>query len=89
MVSSSATSVDEYLAELESDRRADVEQIEDMILENLLEGYVETGKKPDMGRSCLRFSTADDLAIGLVAGTIRSTSLDEFIEGYEAARATG
>jgi len=46
--------------------------------------YLETGKKLDMGRSCLRFKNADDLAIDLVAETIRSTSLDDFIEGYEA-----
>lgn len=50
--------------------------------------YRETGKKLDMGRSCLRFKSADDLASGLVAETIRSTSLDEFIEGYEAGRAS-
>lgn len=49
--------------------------------------YVETGKKLDMGRSCLRFKTPDDLATDLVAETIRSTSLDEFIEGYEAGMA--
>lgn len=47
--------------------------------------YLETGKKLDMGRSCLRFKTADDLATELVAETIRTTSLEEFIEGYEAA----
>ena len=46
--------------------------------------YLETGKKLDIGRSCLRFKNADDLAIDLVAETIRSTSLDDFIEGYEA-----
>ena len=144
MVSSKAHTVDQYLAELPDDRRADVEIVRDMVLENLPEGYVETmrwgmityevpldtypdtyngqplmfaalaaqkrhlalyltnvsfvpggeerfkaryletGKKLDMGRSCLRFKNADDLAIDLVAETIRSTSLDDFIEGYEA-----
>jgi uncharacterized protein YdhG (YjbR/CyaY superfamily) len=144
MVSSKARTVDQYLAELPDDRRADVEIVRDMVLENLPEGYVETmrwgmityevpldtypdtyngqplmfaalaaqkrhlalyltnvafvpggeerfkaryletGKKLDMGRSCLRFKNADDLAIDLVAETIRSTSLDDFIEGYEA-----
>ena len=49
--------------------------------------YLETGKKLDMGRSCLRFKSADDLASELVAETIRSTPLDEFIEGYEASHA--
>jgi hypothetical protein len=41
-----------------------------------------------MGRSCLRFKTADDLATELVAETIRSTSLEEFVEGYEAGIAS-
>ena len=149
MVNSTSTSVDEYLAEIEPDRRADAEQLREMILQNLPEGYVETmrwgmityevpldrypetydgqplmflalaaqkrhlalyltnvafmsggeerckaryletGKKLDMGRSCLRFKSANDLAIDLVAETIRSTSLDDFIDGFEAARATG
>ena len=43
--------------------------------------YLETGKKLDMGRSCLRFKNADDLAIDLVAETIRSTSPDDFNQG--------
>lgn len=148
MASSKASTVEQYLAELPDDRRADVESVRDMVLENLPEGYVETmrwgmityevpldtypdtyngqplmflalaaqkrhlalyltnvafvpggeerfktryletGKKLDMGRSCLRFKTADDLATDLVAETIRSTSLDEFIEGYEAGIAS-
>lgn len=50
--------------------------------------YLETGKKLDMGRSCLRFKTPDDLAMGLVAQTIRSTSVDEFIKGYESGQAS-
>ena len=148
MVSSRASTVEQYLAELPEDRRADVESVRDMVLENLPEGYVETmrwgmityevpfdtypdtyngqplmflalaaqkrhlalyltnvafvpggeerfkaryletGKKLDMGRSCLRFKTADDLATDLVAETIRSTSLDEFLQGYEAGSAS-
>ena len=147
MVSSNATTVEQYLAELPDDRRVDVKAIRDMVLENLPEGYVETmrwgmityevpldiypetyngqplmflslaaqkrhlalyltnvafvpggeerfkaryletGKRLEMGRSCLRFKTADDLATDLVAETIRSTSLDEFIEGHEAGLA--
>ena len=147
MVSSNATTVEQYLAELPDDRRADVETIRNMVLENLPAGYIETmrwgmityevpldiypetyngqplmflslaaqkrhlalyltnvafvsggeerfktryretGKKLDMGRTCLRFKSADDLASELVAETIRSTPLDEFIEGYEASHA--
>ena len=50
--------------------------------------YLETGEKLDMGKGCLRFKTPDDLATDLVAETIRSTSVDEFIEGYEAGIAS-
>lgn len=148
MVRSNASTVEQYLAELPDDRRADVESVRAMVLANLPEGYVETmrwgmityevplevypdtyngqplmflalaaqkrhlalyltnvafvpggeerfktryletGKKLDMGRSCLRFKKADDLATDLIAETIRSTSLDEFIEGYEAGMAS-
>ena len=147
MVSSNATTVEQYLAELPDDRRVDVKAIRDMVLENLPAGYIETmrwgmityevpldiypdtyngqplmflalaaqkrhlalyltnvafvpggeerfkaryletGKKLDMGRSCLRFKSADDLASELVAETIRSTPLDESIGGYEASHA--
>jgi uncharacterized protein YdhG (YjbR/CyaY superfamily) len=148
MVRSAAITVEEYLAELPEERRADVEVVRDMVLENLPEGYVETmrwgmityevpldvnpdtyngqplmflalaaqkhhlalyltnvafvpggeerfktryletGKNFDMGRSCLRFKGPDDLATDLVAETIRSTPLDDFIEGYEASLAS-
>ena len=148
MVRSDANTVEQYLAEIPDDRRADVEMVRETILANLPEGfvetmrwgmityevpldtypetyngqplmflalaaqknhlalyltnvafmpggeerfkarYLETGRKLDMGRSCLRFKTADDLATDLVAETIRSTSLEEFIEGYETATAS-
>jgi uncharacterized protein YdhG (YjbR/CyaY superfamily) len=148
MVRSNASTVEQYLAELPDDRRADVESVRDLVLANLPEGYaetirwgmityevplevypdtyngqplmflalaaqkrhlalyltnvafvpggeerfktryLETGKKLDMGRSCLRFKKADDLATDLIAETIRSTSLDAFIEGYEAGMAS-
>ena len=51
------------------------------------EKYVETGKKLDMGRSCLRFKRVDDLAMDLIAESIRSMPPDEFIRQYEASRA--
>jgi hypothetical protein len=51
--------------------------------------YLETGKKLDMGRSCLRFKSADDLAMDVIADSITSMPLDEFIEQYEASRTAG
>lgn len=49
--------------------------------------YLETGKKLDMGRSCLRFKRSDDLAIEVIADSIRSMPVDDFVEQYEASRA--
>lgn len=147
MVSSDATTVNQYLAEISEDRRADVEAVRELVLENLPDGYAETmrwgmityevpletypdtyngkplmfaalaaqkrhlalyltnvafvqggeeafkteylktGKKLDMGRSCLRFKRSEDLAIDLIAETIRSMPLEEFVRQYEASRA--
>lgn len=49
--------------------------------------YVQTGKKLDMGRSCVRFKKADDLATDVIGASIREMPLDDFIEKYEASRA--
>ena len=147
MVSSDATTVTQYLAELPDDRRGDIETVRDLILEHLPPGYVEvmrwgmityevpletypdtynrkplmfaalaaqkrhlslyltnvafiqggeeafkatylkTGKKLDMGRSCLRFKTAGDLATDVIAKSIRSMPVDEFVKQYEVSRA--
>ena len=146
MVSSDATTVDQYLAEVSEDRRGDVETVRDLILENLPDGYVETmrwgmityevpldtypdtyngkplmfaalaaqkrhlalyltnvafvkggeeafktkylatGKKLDMGRSCLRFKNADDLATDVIAESISSMPVDEFLRQVEQSR---
>lgn len=48
--------------------------------------YLETGKKLDMGRSCLRFRKADDLAMEVIAESVGAMPLDRFIEQYEASR---
>jgi hypothetical protein len=45
-----------------------------------------TGRKLDMGKSCIRFKTLDDLDLGLVAEVVAATSVDEFIQQYEQMR---
>ncbi|MEN8113521.1 MAG: DUF1801 domain-containing protein, partial [Actinomycetota bacterium] len=50
--------------------------------------YLATGKKLNMGRSCVRFKRADDLATDVIGESIRTMPLDDFIEQYEASRAT-
>ena len=51
------------------------------------EQYLATGKKLDMGRSCVRFKRIDDLPLALIGKTIASLPPDEFIDGFEKARA--
>jgi len=146
MVRSEATTVEQYLAELEPDRRAIVSAVRDVIVASLPAGYVEeigwgmisydvplsrhpntyngkplmyaalasqkrscslyltavyadpdrraafearyrdTGKRLDMGKSCVRFRSLDDLPLDLVADVIGATPVDEFVAVYEAAR---
>jgi uncharacterized protein YdhG (YjbR/CyaY superfamily) len=48
--------------------------------------YLATGKRLDMGRSCVRFAKADDLATDVIAASIRSMPPEQFIAAYESAR---
>jgi hypothetical protein len=50
--------------------------------------YRESGKKLDMGKSCVRFKELDDLPLGLIGEVIARTPVEEFIERYEASRAS-
>lgn len=40
------------------------------------------GKKLDMGKSCIRFKTVDDLALDVIAEAIRRVPLDEHLAWY-------
>jgi hypothetical protein len=44
-----------------------------------------TGKKLDMGKSCLRFRSLDDLALDLVGAAIARTSVDDLIDQHQRA----
>ena len=48
--------------------------------------FKASGKKLNMGKSCVRFKTTDDLPMDLIADTIASTPVDDYIKSYEAAR---
>jgi uncharacterized protein DUF1801 len=50
------------------------------------ERWAQTGKKLDMGKSCVRFRRLDDLALDVVGEAIARTSVDDFIAGYERSR---
>jgi Domain of unknown function (DU1801) len=55
--------------------------------EELRAAFKAAGKKLDMGKSCIRFSSLDDLELNAVAKAIASTPPKQYIELYEAARA--
>jgi uncharacterized protein YdhG (YjbR/CyaY superfamily) len=142
MVRSTATTVDQYLAELSDERRDAIEEVRETILEHLPEGFVEsmnwgmiayevpletfpdtyngqplmyaalasqknhmavylttvyvdgeiddwfrdryeaTGKKLDMGKSCVRFKKLEQLPVELIGEVIGRTTLDEFLARY-------
>lgn len=48
--------------------------------------YEQTGKRMDMGQSCVRFRRIDDLPLELVGEAIAEYSVDEFIELTERVR---
>lgn len=150
MVQSRAATVAEYLAGLPDERRAAIEAVRDVILENLPEGYEEvmsygmigyvvphslyppgyhcdprlplpfvnlasqknhmavylmciyghgptadafvkeykaTGKKLDIGKSCIRFRKLEDLALEVIGKTIARVPVTKWIEVYEQSRA--
>lgn len=52
-------------------------------LEEFRRRFAETSKKLDMGKSCLRFRSLDQLPLDVLADEIAGTSVDEFIALYE------
>ena len=146
MATSTATTVDAYLASLPDDKRAEIKQVRAIVKKNLPKGYVggmgygmiyysvpksrlaETyngqplcyvglgaqknynalylmgaygdgsnatklkegfaseGKKLDMGKSCVRFKRADDLALNAIAESIASVPMEDYIALYEKSR---
>jgi uncharacterized protein YdhG (YjbR/CyaY superfamily) len=43
------------------------------------EAYRATGKRSDVGKSCVRFRKLEDLPLDLIGETIASTSVDDFV----------
>jgi hypothetical protein len=54
--------------------------------ERLKAAAARAGKKLDMGKSCIRFKSADDLPLDHIREEIASTSPEQFIQFYEEAR---
>ena len=50
------------------------------------DGFAKAGKKLDMGKSCVRFKTLDDLPLDVIGDTIAAVSVDDYIAIYERSR---
>ena len=50
------------------------------------ERWSETGRRLDMGKSCLRFRALEDLPLDVIGEVIARTDVDSFLEHYHTAR---
>ncbi len=50
------------------------------------EKFKASGKKLNMGKSCVRFKRVEDLPLNVIGETIAGTSVDEYIRRYQAFR---
>ncbi|GMQ82112.1 MAG: DUF1801 domain-containing protein [Rhodothermia bacterium] len=142
---SEAQTVDQYLADLPTDRRESISAVRDVIVQNLPNGieevmnwgmityevpletypdtynakplmyaalasqknhmavyltgiymsddrreafekkYRATGKRFDVGKSCVRFRKLENLPLSLIGETIGSMTVDDFVSGVKAA----
>jgi hypothetical protein len=51
------------------------------------ERWASTGKRLDMGKSCVRFRRLEDVPLDVVGEAIARTSVDSFVALYERSRA--
>jgi hypothetical protein len=48
--------------------------------------YAKAGKKLDMGKSCVRFKSLDDIPLDVIGTVVASTTPEAYIERYEELR---
>ena len=66
-----------YLSGIYSDEKLRIKFIED---------YQLTGKKSDLGKSCVRFRKIEDIPLELIGSAISALDVNSFIELYNDAR---
>ena len=50
------------------------------------QAYVATGKKLDMGKSCVRFKKLDQVPVELIGEAIARVSIEQFLDYYNASK---
>lgn len=56
------------------------------LMQTLKDEFKKIGKKPDMGKSCIRFKNVDDVPIDAIGRIIKKVTLKQFIRTYEGAK---
>lgn len=56
--------------------------VEDMA--SFVEDWEKSGKKLDMGKSCVRFKKLDDVPLAAIGRAVRRVPVKKFLESYEA-----
>ncbi len=54
--------------------------------ERFVKEWKATGKRLDMGKSCVRIRKLDDVPLDVIAGAFRRIKAPDFVKSYEAAR---
>jgi Domain of unknown function (DU1801) len=57
-----------------------------VVAKSIKDGFKKAGKKLDMGKSCIRFRAADDLALDVIGKAVAAVPPDAFVKQYEKAR---
>ena len=55
--------------------------------ERFEEAYRATGKRLDVGKSCVRFKKLDDLPLEVIGDAVAAYAIDDFVKTYEEGRA--
>ncbi len=61
----------------------------DDLRERFVAEYRETGRRLDMGKSCVRFARLDDLPLDVVGRAVAAMTCDEFVSMAKTARDAG
>jgi hypothetical protein len=56
------------------------------LMKRLKAGFAKAGKKLDIGKACIHFQTADDLALDVIGEIIGRMPLERWVEFARAAR---
>lgn len=56
------------------------------LLRRLRDGFTAAGKRLDIGKACIHFKRADDLALECISGIVRGIPMDKWVEIARSAR---